>query len=1059
MPDEIEGTEFRKGGIKLWMYRENKGIEYLTVNLNDAVKGKTVSSFQINLNFKDWRAVWVSFQESMTQERIRPPIISQLDIIFPQGTDIMYFDLLEFSPKLMKQSRDSIVPTMNEQYGLEHTWQQTYKWSVQRKFSLPDLNTEKLEDLEKIDSKLENWYVDRTKSTYELTGHQRKRWLSLLADINTAHDEFGKLGATVSGFIRNPLFALNSDYGKGASELKFGDVNKKILFPLVMEYYLRTRDVEINWILANLGSDLLSRTSTIQTTAIEAIAGSDASLQNKLMADIQKYNDVRMAMNNLDKERLSRIDSVLCHLNDQGWAEGSGLGSLDHEMNRNGAFLHAIYLLKTAIGGNSYSNEHCTLNLASLIKTAKWYCEFGEVYQNDYEYAGTTADRVKALVLYRLMIVLLMPSRNELEQREKLRDMDALKGWINNALTINKALGGFIKPDFTAFHHYGFYASAYVPHALHTAAMVHYLLAGTSFELDQVSVRNVKKALETLRIVAVKYSTPNSLSGRFPNYTRGILSQIIPAYAYITEVGLSRTSPATPGMFKRLCDANDPVAAMALDKVKIKSLAYFMDSIGAVDVMEARSGNSEDSPKGHWAKNFAALSIHRRNDWAVTMKGLNNFVWDYEHKGSQENAFGLFQSHGALLIANSEDALKTHNIAAGWDWTRIPGTTTIALTLDELKTEGDRYFNREQDALAGGVSFQGSRPTISESNGVFGMNFKQPKYKNTFLDQIEFEFRKSVFFFDNLLVCLGSNIKVKKTSRKVQTTLFQDKLVHPTNPSYIEVDGSKYLLNERRAAFKPSSIDTKLIDTNGNGYFIPNSGSSDLNLHIDEQSSKKQNGVDSKGTYATAWLEHSQHGRSSYEYAVLVDASSSAISLDGLAAAQTSANKFYEVLQRNASAHVVKFNRSPFKSGPVNPTHGYVLFSRTWKLPSAGPIKKVTSECLLMVEETPSELYLAISYPKLDFNGGRAYSYAHDFTVKERYYVVSGKKTIKVTLTYDQGKVSLVKAYVKDDVDYKPNVVILSKDDGGKKVNQVIFNDLTNGFTVEVLLKKISVIA
>ena len=99
---------------------------------------------------------------------------------------------------------------------------------------------------------------------------------------------------------------------------------------------------------------------------------------------------------------------------------------------------------------------------------------------------------------------------------------------------------------------------------------------------------------------------------------------------------------------------------------------------------------AEDSPKGFWALNYGALVIHRRDDWAVSVKGFNKFVWDFESSGNQ-NVFGLYQSHGALLVANSEAALQTHDVDKGWDWTRHPGTTTIKLDLAQLISENRRF--------------------------------------------------------------------------------------------------------------------------------------------------------------------------------------------------------------------------------------------------------------------------------------------------------------------------------------------------------------------------------
>ena len=45
-------------------------------------------------------------------------------------------------------------------------------------------------------------------------------------------------------------------------------------------------------------------------------------------------------------------------------------------------------------------------------------------------------------------------------------------------------------------------------------------------------MQNIKKGLEIMRVVSVKYSSPNSVSGRFPGFTRAILSKNFPGFAY-----------------------------------------------------------------------------------------------------------------------------------------------------------------------------------------------------------------------------------------------------------------------------------------------------------------------------------------------------------------------------------------------------------------------------------------------------------------------------------------------------------------------------------------------
>lgn len=107
-----------------------------------------------------------------------------------------------------------------------------------------------------------------------------------------------------------------------------------------------------------------------------------------------------------------------------------------------------------------------------MIKTAKWYNDFGEVYQMKFQFDGTNADGMITIMLFRLIIVLIMPTGSEEEIKARQRDMDAYKRWIDNALKINKAFGGVVKPDYTGFHNMAFYGSAYILHALHTASQL-----------------------------------------------------------------------------------------------------------------------------------------------------------------------------------------------------------------------------------------------------------------------------------------------------------------------------------------------------------------------------------------------------------------------------------------------------------------------------------------------------------------------------------------------------------------------------------------------------------
>ena len=80
-----------------------------------------------------WRAVWVSYDEALTNGRDDMTTITKMKIIAPETSQPihpLYFDLLRLVDKLSKQSRDKIVPTLDESlYNINHFWQQTYRWS------------------------------------------------------------------------------------------------------------------------------------------------------------------------------------------------------------------------------------------------------------------------------------------------------------------------------------------------------------------------------------------------------------------------------------------------------------------------------------------------------------------------------------------------------------------------------------------------------------------------------------------------------------------------------------------------------------------------------------------------------------------------------------------------------------------------------------------------------------------------------------------------------------------------------------------------------------------
>ena len=323
----------------------------------------------------------------------------------------------------------------------------------------------------------------------------------------------------------------------------------QILFPLALEYHLKSRPLEVSNTACQWAKIYARGDRKFKNDDVTAITGKDEGMKKMFLelynthigsetssvactgADLHSYASLEFAVSELNKKRKEKLFLLFEYLRDQGWEVGSALGSTDHEMNNNGAgFTHSLFLLRKELEEAG--------RLESYIDTLKYYSDFNEVYQTVFEYKGTTADRMRTVLIYRLIAALMMPEEapgmaSRPKALAKVRDMEHWRRWFNNALQINKGLGGVIKADYTCFHHHTFYGSAYGPHAIHMAALVSYLTEGTSFGILESQRNNLQKALDVLKIASVKYSTPNSIGGRFPGYSKGILAKTAPAFAYL----------------------------------------------------------------------------------------------------------------------------------------------------------------------------------------------------------------------------------------------------------------------------------------------------------------------------------------------------------------------------------------------------------------------------------------------------------------------------------------------------------------------------------------------
>ena len=244
-----------------------------------------------------------------------------------------------------------------------------------------------------------------------------------------------------------------------------------------------------------------------------------------------------------------------------------------------------------------------------------------------------------------------------------------------------------------------------------------------------------------------------------------------------------------------------------------------------------------------------------------------------------------------------------------------------------------------------------------------------------------------------------------------------------------------------------------ILDTNGNGYYIPKGSSA--NIAIGRQKSMASDGrTPTKARYATVWLDHGVNPVSArYEYAILVSAD--VYSMEAFRKAQTSGKPVYEVLRKNSAAHVVRF-----AGNTANPseTYGYAFFKRNVSF-SEGPVKSVSAQCLLMAEvDKPnfSNMNLSISSPDLNYNTSKKLKNSDDNGVNEYFYMKS--QPVKISV-FVRRPVVLQRVLVNGksvETSLYDDCIFVRPDDpqhptlGGR---EVVFKRLINGESVEAFLE------
>jgi len=501
-----------------------------------------------------------------------------------------------------------------------------------------------------------------------------------------------------------------------------------------------------------------------------------------------------------------------------------------------------------------------------------------------------------------------------------------------------------IKPDFTGFHHRGIYGNAYTGGFIPQAAFGIWLLNGTRFDVEQESVENVKKVIETYRLYCQKYAMPFGIRGRMPVNTDNIKVQVFPGILmYASALGLDDAD--MKGIFKRLWSYDEVTLEFLFNggRGKILRGLYCLDML---EQLETETITPESDPSGFWYKPYGGLAIHRRDNWMAAIKGYSKYIWDYENGYKLENIYGQYFSHGSLTIFAQGDPVNDidsgYNLNEGWDWYRMPGTTAVHFPVEPRGTLERREFSPE--TFLGGVS-------ADDRNGLFAMKLNQ----KTFGDgtTVNLKGNKSVFFVDDFILMLGSDISGGDGEHAVETTLFQTFIPKGVNFQWVE---------------------NGLADPAGNRYYMPE-GSSLKTFKGIQKSFEDDGKTATSGNYAVAWLDHGLHPKGmGYEVGIGV---------------RGAAKPEYHVVHKDDILHQVYF--------PEKNLAGYAFYQA---LETGDPIiRKVSTPCLVMVKEEGKSTKISVANPDLGFLPPDAPTPHFNFINEgENQYLPSQPRPVDVTL-------------------------------------------------------------
>ncbi len=396
----------------------------------------------------------------------------------------------------------------------------------------------------------------------------------------------------------------------------------------------------------------------------------------------------------------------------------------------------------------------------------------------------------------------------------------------------------------------------------------------------------------------------------------------------------------------RAADADIPPTWKNLFLSRVKHIAQTFGSIGYDTDIEItgliskakESGVSALEPTGHVHYPASDFTMHRTANWSMGLKMYSKRVIPYERVNS-EGKISWHLSDGVTWFMLSGSDYYSSQAFAAMDWNRLPGTTVENANLGEI-INGDWGPKGSKD-FVGGIS------STETSMGVSAMDFQANNTEPVagYSDNNRLSVKKSWFFFDDEVVCLGSGIGKSLTSSAPVETIVDQRPLSSANATITVFDGSsKSTAFANGTTHSPSA---RWIHGEEMGYYFPNTPTVKFIKQDKSGNWNRVNGSSSVPVTVPLLSLYLDHGSSptgaSYAYAVYPKKSEPQME-------SLSASTPITILRHDNTVHAVRDNSSG--------AEGYVFWN-------AGTFEDITVDkpCVLLVQKSGSLLTFRLSDP------------------------------------------------------------------------------------------------